>query len=422
MFFFMRSRSPSIFFFSLRASFLLRVSASSELCRSGSSSIGSLNIHHEIFDLILQPLLSSLDGISLIFGSPLSHLRVGLGETALQLSLSLLFLLVLLSQQLLLHSLQVVNLLSQISHTVSMFLPQGGTCSLMLQSGLFKVSTQLLEFCLPLLVHLNLSGCGPTSLLQPLTDLLQLSGQVIQRLLVSFLEGLLLLSQLGDDFVQSCHFLCQVLHLSFLRASDLAYASLSFRNSSFMLAISFSASADLSKDPDALQHTVTAQLVHDQRILHGPWSLGLIGDDASHKVRSCMKYETCSQEQNTAALLTLSAVRLCLLLSLLLLEPHVAIVHDGTVLPDSRVSRSLCCMDVAKLWRMAVAEERGRGHVVPPPAAQWGASVLLPISQCLGEGLPLALGQKQDGQHGQQGQGRVNHMVEEVAIVIPQVH
>lgn len=40
----------------------------------------------------------------------------------------------------------------------------------------------------------------------------------------------------------------------------------------------------LSADPDAFQHTVTAQLVHDQRILHGPRSLGLIGDDATHKV------------------------------------------------------------------------------------------------------------------------------------------
>ena len=40
----------------------------------------------------------------------------------------------------------------------------------------------------------------------------------------------------------------------------------------------------LSADPDAFQHTVTAQLVHDQRILHGPRSLGLIGDDAAHKV------------------------------------------------------------------------------------------------------------------------------------------
>jgi len=28
----------------------------------------------------------------------------------------------------------------------------------------------------------------------------------------------------------------------------------------------------LSADPDALQHTVTAQLVHHQRVLHGPGS------------------------------------------------------------------------------------------------------------------------------------------------------
>lgn len=41
----------------------------------------------------------------------------------------------------------------------------------------------------------------------------------------------------------------------------------------------------LSADPDAFQHTVTAQLVHHQRVLHGPWSLGLVGDDAAYKVR-----------------------------------------------------------------------------------------------------------------------------------------
>ena len=40
----------------------------------------------------------------------------------------------------------------------------------------------------------------------------------------------------------------------------------------------------LSANPDALQHTVTAQLVHDQRVLHGPRSFGLIGDDAAYKV------------------------------------------------------------------------------------------------------------------------------------------
>lgn len=41
----------------------------------------------------------------------------------------------------------------------------------------------------------------------------------------------------------------------------------------------------LSADSDALQHTVTAQLVHYERILHGPRSLCLIGDDAAHKMR-----------------------------------------------------------------------------------------------------------------------------------------
>lgn len=34
----------------------------------------------------------------------------------------------------------------------------------------------------------------------------------------------------------------------------------------------------LPADPDALQHAVTAQLMHHKRIFHCPRSLGLIGD------------------------------------------------------------------------------------------------------------------------------------------------
>jgi hypothetical protein len=43
--------------------------------------------------------LSALDGISLILGSPQSYLTVGLGHAALQLSLGLLLLLILLPKQ-----------------------------------------------------------------------------------------------------------------------------------------------------------------------------------------------------------------------------------------------------------------------------------------------------------------------------------
>ena len=51
------------------------------------------------FVLGLLQLLSALNGISLIFGSPLSHLTVGLGHASLQLSLGLLLLLKLLSEK-----------------------------------------------------------------------------------------------------------------------------------------------------------------------------------------------------------------------------------------------------------------------------------------------------------------------------------
>ncbi|TRY69863.1 hypothetical protein DNTS_015325 [Danionella cerebrum] len=41
----------------------------------------------------------------------------------------------------------------------------------------------------------------------------------------------------------------------------------------------------LPADSDALQHTVTAQLMHDQRILHRSRSLCLIWNQATHKMR-----------------------------------------------------------------------------------------------------------------------------------------
>ena len=53
----------------------------------------------------------------------------------------------------------------------------------------------------------------------------------------------------------------------------------------FEISIEDPVGESLPADPDAFQHTVTAQLVHHQRVLHGPRSLGLIGDDAAYKVR-----------------------------------------------------------------------------------------------------------------------------------------
>ena len=63
-----------------------------------------------------------------------------------------------------------------------------------------------------------------------------------------------------------------------------------------------------------------------------------------------------------------------------------------------------------------------QGHVVSSPPAQRGAPVLLAVGQRLGKGLPLALWQQQDREHGQQGQGGVDHVVQEVAVVVAQVH
>ncbi|TNN57589.1 hypothetical protein EYF80_032191 [Liparis tanakae] len=134
-----------------------------------SSSIRSLHVHHEILNLTLKPVLGFLQGGTFSISSFNSFfcilfddvLHVGHHIIQLQPELALLFL------QLLLDSLQVVNLLSQRR--------SGG---FVLESGLFEVSAHLLKLRLPLLVHLDLDRRGSSGLLQPLTDLLQLSRQV----------------------------------------------------------------------------------------------------------------------------------------------------------------------------------------------------------------------------------------------------
>ena len=60
---------------------------------------GTVVVYKVVYILGLLQLLSALDSISLIFGSPLSYLTVGLGHPSLQLSLGLLLLLKLLSEQ-----------------------------------------------------------------------------------------------------------------------------------------------------------------------------------------------------------------------------------------------------------------------------------------------------------------------------------
>ena len=85
--------------------------------------------------------------------------------------------------QLLFNPLKVVDLLSKLSNAVSLFLAEGSGCGFMLQSGLFQITPQLLELSFTLLVHLNLSSCGSTSLLEPLTDLFKFPGEVSSLLL-----------------------------------------------------------------------------------------------------------------------------------------------------------------------------------------------------------------------------------------------
>ncbi|KAK4811757.1 hypothetical protein QYF61_005325 [Mycteria americana] len=108
----------------------------------------------------LLQLLRALNSVRLVFGSPLGHFAVGLGQGTLQLPLGFLLLLILFPEQVTVMASRlqgVVNLLPKLGCAVCVLLPQGGSRGFVLQRGLFKVTTHLLEFCLTLLVHINLS-------------------------------------------------------------------------------------------------------------------------------------------------------------------------------------------------------------------------------------------------------------------------
>ncbi len=74
-------------------------------------------------------------------------------------------------------------MLSQLGHSVCLLLTEGSSRSFMLEGGLFKITTQLLEFSFTLLIHLDLSSSGSSSLLKPLTDLLKFPGEISSLLL-----------------------------------------------------------------------------------------------------------------------------------------------------------------------------------------------------------------------------------------------
>lgn len=70
------------------------------------------------------------------------------------------------------------------------------------------------------------------------------------------------------------------------------------------------------------------------------------------------------------------------------------------------------------LW-IGSSEKR---NVIPPPSDQRRTSVLFSVGQCLWKGFPLALWKQQDGKNRQQSQRRVDHVMQEVAVVITQIH
>ena len=118
--------------------------------------------------------------------------------------------------KLLLYTLEVVDLLSQLSYAVSLLLAKSSSGGFMLQSGLLKITTELLELGFTLLVHLNLRSSGTTGLLQPLTDLLKFPGEVSSLLL-----------NLGTSSTLSLNLLLQFLNTSLVNIDVMYFSKLS---------------------------------------------------------------------------------------------------------------------------------------------------------------------------------------------------
>ncbi len=74
-------------------------------------------------------------------------------------------------------------------------------------------------------------------------------------------------------------------------------------------------------------------------------------------------------------------------------------------------------------WRLGLWVWRSqKRNVIPTSSDQRRTAVLFSIHQRLWKGFAFALREKQDGENRQQGQRRVDHMVQKVAVVITQIH
>lgn len=118
-----------------------------------------------------------------IYSGLTTHLRLDRDLYVARQIIDLHLVLALLLLQLLFDPLEVVDLLSQLSHAVSMFFSQSCSDGVVMKRGLLEVSSQFLELSLSLFVDLHLSDGGSACLLQPLADLFQLPGEVRPLLL-----------------------------------------------------------------------------------------------------------------------------------------------------------------------------------------------------------------------------------------------
>merc|ERR1719167_846403 len=85
--------------------------------------------------------------------------------------------------QVVLELLELIDLVAHLTNGILVFLAEGGGGGLLVEVGLLEVAAETSQLLLPLLVELDLSGGGTTGLVQALSKLIQLLGQVRSLLL-----------------------------------------------------------------------------------------------------------------------------------------------------------------------------------------------------------------------------------------------
>lgn len=102
---------------------------------------------------------------------------------------------------------------------------------------------------------------------------------------------------------------------------------------------------------------------------------------------------------------------------------HVRRLHRHVLGMTTNTRLRGCGSPVGEVQRLGLWVWSGqkRNVISPVPDQRW-PPVLFSVRQSLWKGFAFAFWEEQDGEDSQQGERRVNHMVQKVAVVVTQIH